>query len=158
MYDAEGAAYRRRQSRRFLTQVNAAKRHIEALAEDVDEIRVMASGLRGIDYSRDTVSTIPSDDSITNAVASIFDAIEERVELVRDCTSMFDACDTALKAMGGARAALLRAHYCNGISLADAGSMMGYSADWVYRLRDAALEEFYDYIPSSYRDPRHPAI
>ncbi len=160
MYDAEGAAYRRRQSARYLNAIRRARSHIEALNAEIDAHRDMASGVGAVDYSKDMVTTSPSADRMPDEVARLLDIIEERVGAVREYVDMLDECSDALDAMGGREANLLRLHYLAGMPLSKIGKLdeWRHSRQYMSELHLAALEVFADHIPHAYRDPRHTAL
>lgn len=150
--------YRREQASAYLKRVRGAKRHIAALNAEVDELRAMAGGLRGIDYSRDQVSAPPSADGVPDAVVRILDVVEERVALVRDYASMLDECGRALAEMNGTYADVLRYRYLCDWRWEQIAPRLGYSEQWLYELHNQALTAFYDHMPAHEREPMHPAI
>lgn len=160
MYDAEGAAYRRRQAAGYLNTIRRARSHIEALNAEIDEHRSLASGLTGIDYAQDAVDAPANADRMPDEVAMLLEVISERVGAVRDYVEMLDECGAALDAMGGREANLLRLHYLAGKPLAKIGEMdeWRHSRQYMSELHLAALERFADHIPHAYRDPRHAAL
>ena len=156
--DAELERYRREQSAAYLRRVRDAKRHIASLNAEVDELRALASGLAGIDYSRDNVSTSPPADTVPDAVINLMDLIEERVGMVRDYTRMMGECGRALAELGGVHADVLRYRYVCDYQWERISSVTHYSEQWLYELHNQALVSFYDFMPTYERDPIPRAI
>lgn len=153
-YDnAEWQRYEREQASAYLKRVRDARRHIAAINAEVDEVRNLASGLKGIDYSRDAVSTSPNDDAMPNAVSKLLDLIAERVELVRDYAAMLDECNDALIETGGLSETILRCRYVNDMAWEDVARELGYSEQWMHELHNRALLDFYNHMPTSGKDP-----
>ena len=145
--------YRREQSSAYLRRIRDMRRHIAALNAEIDEQRHLASGLTGIDYSRDAVSTSPNDDAMPNAVSKLLDLIAERVALVRDYAAMLDECNDALIETGGLSETILRCRYVNDMAWEDVARELGYSEQWMYELHNRALLDFYNHMPTSGKDP-----
>lgn len=154
----EYAAFAAEQASRYLKRIRDAKRHIAALNAEVDEQRALASGLKGIDYSRDMVQTSPSDDAMPNAVARLMDVIAQRVELVRDYAEMLSECGESLARMNGTGADILRYRYLCNWPWERIAAETGYSEQWLYELHNRAMATFYDYMPAHERDPLPRAI
>lgn len=153
-YDnAEWQRYEREQASAYLKRVRDARRHIAAINAEVDEVRNLASGLKGIDYSRDVVSTSPTDDAMPNAVSKLLDLIAECVELVDSYVRMLYECDRALKEMGGLHERILRYRYLNNMAWEEMTKAFGYSEPWLYELHKKALSDFYEHMPETERDP-----
>ena len=125
---------------------------------EVDELREMASGLRGIDYSKDIVATSPSADAIPDAVARILEIIEQRAEYIRDYACMVEQCVQALDKLGGVESDILRYRYVCDWRWEQIAARTHYSEQWLYELHNRALCSFYDCMPASGRDPIHRAI
>lgn len=144
--------YEREQASAYLKRVRDARRHIAALNAEVDEVRSLASGLKGIDYSRDVVSSTATDDAMPNAVSKLLDLIAERVELVREYVGVLDECGQALREMNGVHADILRYRYLCDYPWERIAMSMNYSEQWLYELHYQALERFYEYMPEKERD------
>ena len=156
--DEEYERYRREQASGYLSRVRDAKRHIDAMNAEVDELREMAGGLRGIDYSKDIVATSPSADAIPDAVARILEIIEQRAEYIRDYACMVEQCVQALDKLGGVESDILRYRYVCDWRWEQIAARTHYSEQWLYELHNRALCSFYDCMPASGRDPIQRAI
>lgn len=145
--------YRREQSGAYLRRIRDMRRHIAALNAEVDEHRALASGLTGIDYSRDMVQVSPTDDAMPNAVAKLLDIIAERVELAREYTGMLDECGAALRDLNGTYADILRYRYLCDYSWERIAASANYSEAYLYELHNQALSAFWEHMPETQRDP-----
>ena len=145
--------YEREQASAYLKRVRDARRHIAALNAEVDEVRNLASGLKGIDYSRDAVSTPPTDDAMPNAVSKLLDLIAERVALVDSYVRMMDECGAALANLNGTYSDILRYRYMCDYPWERIAVEMHYSEQWLYELHGQALSAFYPHMPEHERDP-----
>ena len=154
----EWQRYRREQSSAYLRRIRDMRRHIAALNAEIDEQRHLASGLTGIDYSRDMVDTSPTDDRMPNAVSRLLDIIAERVALVREYTGQLDECGAALRKLNGTYADVLRYRYLCDYSWEQITEKMGYSDPYINELHNTALSAFYDCMPPTQRDPLERAI
>ena len=155
---ADWQRYQREQASRYLKRVRDAKRHIAALNAEVDEVRSLASGLKGIDYSRDVVQVSPSDDKMPDAVSRLLDLIAERVELIRDYADLMDGCGTALANLNGTYADILRYRYMCDYPWERIAVETHYSEAYLYELHGLALSAFYPHMPETERDPLPSAI
>ena len=156
--DEEYERYRREQASGYLSEVRDAKRHIDAMNAEVDELREMAGGLRGIDYSKDLVKSSPSADAMPDAVARILEIIEQRAGYIRDYAEMVEQCVQALDRLGGVEADILRYRYVCDWRWEQIAARTHYSEQWLYELHNRALCSFYDCMPASGRDPIQRAI
>lgn len=156
--DEEYERYRREQASGYLSEVRDAKRHIDAMSAEVDELREMAGGLKGIDYSRDIVSASPSADAVPDAVARIIEVVEQRAGYIREYALMVEQCARALDGLGGVEADILRYRYVCDWRWEQIAARTHYSEQWLYELHNRALCSFYDYMPASGRDPIQRAV
>ena len=157
-FTSEDQRYEREQASRYLKRVRDAKRHIAALTAEVEEVRSLASGLKGIDYSRDVVQVSPTDDKMPDAVSRLIDLIEQRVELIRDYASMMEDCGAALANLNGTYADILRYRYMCDHPWERIAVETHYSEAYLYELHGAALSAFYPFMPERERDPLPSAI
>ena len=150
--------YEREQASAYLKRVRDARRHIAALNAEVDEVRNLASGLKGIDYSRDMVSTSPTDDAMPNAVSKLLDLIAERVALVDSYVRMMDECGAALANLNGTYSDILRYRYMCDYPWERIAVETHYTEAYLYELHGQALSAFYPHMPERERDPIPRAI
>ena len=150
--------YEREQASAYLKRVRDARRHIAALNAEVDEVRNLASGLKGIDYSRDAVSTSPNDDAMPNAVSKLLDLIAERVALVDSYVRMMDECGAALASLNGTYSDILRYRYMCDYPWERIAIETHYTEAYLYELHGQALSAFYPHMPERERDPLPRAI
>lgn len=117
-----------------------------------------AEGVGGVDYSKVMVSQMPYLDGIPNSVALL---IEMKREAEADAAEYFERKAEARKVldeMGGTYGRLLMLYYVTVLPWVRVAEVLNYSEDWCKHMRPDALCEFYDYLPSSYRMPRHSAL
>ncbi len=150
--------YEREQASAYLKRVRDAKRHIAALTAEVDEVRSLASGLKGIDYSRDAVQTSATDDAMPNAVAKLLDLIAERVALIDEYAGMMSECGQALANLNGTYADILRYRYMCDHPWERIAVETHYSEAYLYELHGLALSAFYPLMPTHERDPLPSAL
>ena len=157
--DEELQRYRIEQADAWLSKVRKLVAYERAMREAAETQYEMADGLRGLDYSRDQVSTSPTPDAIPNAViahdeagdslASIADSARERIaQAARALDSMEDPTE----------AAALTYYYIACVKWEEVCVRMSYSWDGMMTLRRRALTHAYDVMPHSERDPMEPAI
>lgn len=111
-----------------------------------------ASGLTGIDYSRDTVTTSPSADAIPNAVeryTELKEQLDAMALIVEDAVSERDELVWSLDSNEGS---VVRMRYVQGCTVPDVAYALGYSPDHIKRLQREGLVELYDAgLPVEYR-------
>lgn len=149
----EFESYAREQAASYLRGIRDRKRHIAALNAEVDELRSLASGLRGIDYARDAPSAPATGDAMPLAVARLLDVVDERVQLLREYAGMLEECGAAISALGGTQADILRYRYLCDWQWERIAAETHYSEQWLYELHNQALAAFYRHMPARYRDP-----
>ena len=150
--DERDTAARREAAARYLRAVRDARRQAEALAAEADEVRRVAAGLTGIDYSRDAVDAAPTDSRVPDAVARLVElAVLSDAGSAR-YASLLAECGRCLDAMGGRGAAVLRMRWLAGLTLIEIGARPGwaYARKYLSDLHAAALDDFYDYLPDGW--------
>lgn len=118
-----------------------------------------ASGLTGIDYSKDIVQTSPSADAIHNAVER-YTELKDQLDAMQ--AALNDAVDEAfakIDTLDDTEASVLRMHYLLGIKYCDIARGLAYTEREIYRKRQAGLEHLYDVgLPMQYRINQQQAI
>ena len=151
--------YRIEQAHAYLERIRNMGDDCAALQEEVDDARERASGVTGIDYARDRVSTSASDDGMVNAIESIRHAIREYAvklsELLDERKRASDAMD---KMDDYTEAKALRLRYICGWKWGRVCTEMDYTWDGMMKLRRRALCSYWDVMPMSERDPVQPAM
>jgi len=125
--------------------------YIKSLYED-------AAGIGGIDYSRDLVSGSKSADRITNSVANL---IEMKREAEADAAEYFERKQEArrlLNEMDGTHGRLLLLRYVTVLPWVRVAEVLNYREDYCRAMRNDALNEFYDYLPTEYKIPEYHAL
>lgn len=157
--DEELQRYRVEQAHAYLERIRKLGEDCAFLQAEVDDARERASGLTGIDYSRDQVSTTPNDDAMVDAVTAVKQAVREyALKLAEYIDERKRASDAMMDMSDSSEVAALKLRYCLGKDWHDISKFLGYSYDGVMKLRRRALLDYYDVMPSNERDPKYSAI
>ena len=125
--------------------------YIRSLEED-------AQGVGGVDYSRVVVATSPTPDAIPNSVALL---VEMKRQAETDSAEYFERKEQArelLNEMDGTYGRLLLLRYVTVLPWVRVAEVLNYDEGSCRNMRNAALEAFYDYLPTQYRNPEPHAI
>ena len=139
------------QAAKWLRHIRELKHDIARLEDDIEVQRSLALP-SGIDYSRPSVQTSPSQDAIPNAVIRLEESIAQyTTELVGYLDEKQQARE-CISRLGDARyRAVLSLYYVNGHSWATVGEKVGYSEVHCKELRSEALPSVYEVMPREYR-------
>lgn len=139
------------QAAKWLRHIRELKHDIARLEDDIEVQRSLALP-SGIDYSRPSVQTSPSQDAIPNAVIRLEESIAQyTTELVGYLDEKQQARE-CISRLGDARyRAVLSLYYINGHSWATVGDKVGYSEVHCRELRLEALPSVYDVMPMEYK-------
>lgn len=139
------------QAAKWLRHIRELKHDIARLEDDIEVQRSLALP-SGIDYSRPSVQTSPSQDAIPNAVIRLEESIAQyTTELVGYLDEKQQARE-CISRLGDARyRAVLSLYYINGHSWATVGEKVGYSEVHCRELRLEALPSVYDVMPMEYK-------
>ena len=156
--DAEYRAARIECSLRYLNEVRdlavkhrANDAYIRSLYED-------AQGIGGVDYSRDIVDKSVDVDKVPNSVAVLID-LKRQAEA--DAVEYFERKNEArrlLDDMDGTYGRLLLLRYVTVLPWVRVAEALNYREDYCRAMRNDALCEFYDHLPTAYRMPEYPAM
>ena len=141
------------QAAKWLRHIRELKHDIARLEDDIEVQRSIALP-SGIDYSRPSVQTSPSQDAIPNAVIRLEESIAQyTTELVGYLDEKQQARE-CISRLGDARyRAVLSLYYINGHSWDGVSDKMGYDRDWCMELRRQSLPLVYDVMPREWRIP-----
>lgn len=141
------------QAAKWLRHIRELKHDIARLEDDIEVQRSLALP-SGIDYSRPSVQTSPSQDAIPNAVIRLEESIAQyTTELVGYLDEKQQARE-CISRLGDARyRAVLSLYYVNGHSWDSVSDRMGYDRDWCMELRRQSLPLVYDIMPREWRTP-----
>ena len=157
--DQEFIDYRIAQASAYLEKVRKMAVRLISLTANIEEQKAIASGLTGIDYSRDIVCTSPTDDKMPHSVWKIIQLIEDLQALHDEYDSRIRMALRAIERMESSEcAASLEMHYIAGKEWSAVASALGYTKPGMMSLRKRALNEFYDVMPLTQRDPIPEAI
>lgn len=157
--DQEFVDYRIEQATAYLEKVRKMAVRLISLTANIEEQKAIASGLTGIDYSRDIVKTSPTDDKMPNCVTKILQLVDDLQALHDEYDNRIRMALAAIARMKSSEcAASLEMHYIAGKDWAAVASALGYTKPGMMSLRKRALNEFYDVMPQTQRDPIPEAI
>lgn len=157
--DEEYRKYLVEQSKRYMVHIRSLNHSIRMLRSEIDELREMASGVDGIDYTRDVVSTSANPDRIPNSVAKLVSMEAEYDEELSGYLDEQRQAHDALRNIEPLLARLLTSRYLEGKPWAEVAEIMGYDEGHVRKyLHEAALVSLHPYLPHPWRDPLHSAI
>jgi len=139
------------QAAKWLRHIRELKHDIARLEDDIEVQRSLALP-SGIDYSRPSVQTSPSQDAIPNAVIRLEESIAQyTTELVGYLDEKQQARE-CISRLGDARyRAVLSLYYINGHSWETVGEKVGYSEVHCKELRSEALPLVYEVMPREWR-------
>ena len=157
--DDELQRYRSEQAHAYLERIRKLGEDCAALQVEVDDARERASGLTGIDYSRDQVDVSPTDDAMVNAVESIKHAARDYVLKLAEYVDERKRASDALMLMDDyTEAKALRLRYLLNRDWEMVCVEMHYTYDGMMKLRRRALCSYWEKMPISERDPMPPAL
>ena len=148
---------------RWLRKYRGLKAKEQQLAETIRQKEDEADGLKGIDYSRDSVQSAANDDALMLLVERL-DEIRANLNAVRDDALRREReMEAAIDALPDpTHSAILRGHYINRLRWEQLCAMDETFTTYrtMMRWRKAALESIYDLdlMPASERLPRVPAL
>ena len=157
--DEEYRRYLIEQSKRYMMHVRSLNHSIRMLRSEIEEMESLATGLKGIDYTRDVVKTSPSPDAIPNAVIKLDSMKSEYVEELDSYLDEQKQAHDALSNIEPMLNELLTLRYLEGRPWAEVAGRMVYDEDHVRKyLHEAALVSLHPYLPHPWRDPFHSAV
>ena len=139
-------------SKNYLNDVKKLKRKVELAEIEYQAAIEKATGLKGIDYSRDIVSTSPTDEAIHNAVESYMYRFDELQALKNTSKEVLDECFSKLEKIDDEEATILRLNYLLDMKPQDIAFSLYMSKRSVYRKINEALLNLYEAgLPIEYR-------
>ena len=145
--------YRIGQAHAYLERIRKLGDDCAALQAEVEDARERASGIVGIDYSRDAVSTTPNDDGMVNAVESIRHAIRDYALKLSELLDERKKASDALDHMNDyTEAKALRLRYICCMDWESVCVQMHYTYDGMMKLRRRALCSYWEVMPMAERD------
>lgn len=138
-------------ARLYLDDVRALETKLRFAKAEYQMALERSSGLKGIDYSCDSVTTSPTADAIPNAVeryTELKDQLDALTIVVEDAVAERDKLLNSLTTESGV---VLRMRQ-QGAKVTDIAYALGYVEREIYRRQRAGLEELYDAgLPVEYR-------
>ncbi|MBQ9002146.1 MAG: hypothetical protein IJ087_09865 [Eggerthellaceae bacterium] len=157
--DEEYRQYRIDQAHAYLERIRKMGDDCAALQQEVDDARDRASGVTGIDYARDVVSTSATDEGMVNAVEAIRAAVRDYALKLAELLDERRHASDAMNAMDDyTEARALRLRYICCMDWESVCVEMHYTYDGMMKLRRRALFSYWEVMPIAERDPMEPAI
>lgn len=151
--DEEYERYRMEQAHAYLERIRKMGEDCAGLRAQIDDAYYRAEGVRGIDYSKDMVSSSIYVDVIPDAVARLQEQIRDYVVALAAYEDERHEASGSLMRMGDqTEARVLRYRYLLGREWKDIWSEMGYSKQGMMKLRARALSDYWEVMPRVERD------
>ena len=139
-------------SKNYLNDVKKLKRKAELAEIEYQAAVDRASGVNGIDYSKDKVTTSPTDAAIHNAVESYMYRFDELQALKNISEEAMTECFSKLEQIEDEQATILRLHYLLDMKTQDIAFSLYMSKRSVYRKINEALLNLYEAgLPIEYK-------
>lgn len=145
-------------SLRYLEEVRDLAVQHRANAEYIRSLEEDARNVAGVDYSRDVVSSSPSADALPNSVLNLIEMKARAEADAEEYTRRKREARELLDGMSGTYGLLLMLRYVTVLPWVRVAEVLNYSEDWCRHIRNDALVELYDHLPTAYRMPRPPAV
>lgn len=157
MAESEIERYKYDQARAYLEHVRALSCRTKALRAEVEAQRELADGVRAMRYGAGAVPTRP--DRTADAVARLQELVEGYCAELAEYVEEQDRAHVCVRLMERPEhVQAITGRYLLGRSWERVCVDMGYTWDGMMKLRRRAVTEFYDVMPTEWRDPRHPAL
>lgn len=140
--------YARRRARAFLVHVKSTYLTVATIRSELAEIDASFDGVRGVDYTRDSVASSHADEGLMRLIERRESLKSEyEAELLENLQLQADA-HRALRNVAEPARSALTLHYLEGKTWTDVGEEMGYSLDHVKgRIAADGLVELFRHIP-----------
>lgn len=151
--DREYRRWRAGEAALYLDRVRGMGMRVKSLKYAIEDLMLAASGVKGIDYSRDAVASSPSSDAIPDAVADL-QGLAAELEGKREAYRReIAAVCRAIQRMGSEQsAAIIEMHYVAGRTWRECAEVYHYTKQGMMTARQIALSEFYDVMPRTQVD------
>lgn len=151
--------YRRAQAEAWLRDVAALEPRVKALANGIAAQRMLAEGVRAIQYDGMPKPPTPTGDALENAVIKIADLVEDlETEMAEYRDRYAEAYAAVLKLDSGPKIDAVYCRCLRGMTWSETAREMGYSETQAREICSRALVDLYDHAPARYREPMHPAL
>lgn len=148
--DKEFVRYRANVAAEYLDRVRGLGKRIKSLSFAINNLRLTASGVTGIDYSEDKIKTTPNDDRIPNTLTKMDELIEELTVKRGIYEKEIDAVIRAFNRMENQKsAAIIEMHYVADRTWRECAEELHYTKDGMMDARQNALSDFYDVMPQT---------
>lgn len=126
----------------YLSQLYRLEQKIKARSEQIEELKTIASGFKGMDYTADRVQTSPKD-RMAEKVGKYADMEKDLYKLIDHYISLKDEIIWKIYAIEDNRyTTILYKHYVEFKSLAVVAKEMSYDYKYACRIHGYALAQF----------------
>ena len=155
----EWERYRRTQAEAWLRDVAKLEPRVKALANEIAAQRMLAEGVRAIQYDGMPKAKGSTGDALENAVVRIAELVEElEAEMAEYKERYREAYDAVLRLDSGAKIDAVYCRCLRRMTWSETAREMGYSETQAREICSRALVVLYDHVPARYRDPIQPAL
>lgn len=155
----EWERYRRTQAEAWLRDVAKLEPRVKALANEIAAQRMLAEGVRAIQYDGMPKAKGSTGDALENAVIKIAELVEDlETEMAEYRDRYAEAYDAVLKLDSGAKIDAVYCRCLRGMTWSETAREMGYSETQAREICSRALVDLYDHVPARYREPIQPAL
>lgn len=129
-------------AKKYLLQLHNYNNKIAQTMEQIEALRATASGVTGLDYSKDRVQVSPSD-KMADVMAKLVDLENELYAELSEYREKKTLIENQIKGMDDPTLSkLLWLKYVEGLHLEEAAERMGYSFEWIRHKHGDALRKF----------------
>lgn len=158
MAETEYERYKYDQARAYLEHVRSLSCRTQALRAEVEAQRELADGVRAMRYGEGGGGSAEADRT-ADTVARLQELVACYCAELAEYVSEQQAAHERVRLMERPEhAQAITGRYLLGRTWERVCVDMGYTWDGMMKLRRRAVTEFYDVMPTEWRDPRHPAI
>lgn len=155
----EWKRYRRVQVEAWLRDVAALEPRVKALANEIAAQRMLAEGVRAIQYDGMPKAKGSTGDALENAVVRIAELVEElEAEMAEYKERYREAYDAVIKLDSGAKIDAVYCRCLRRMTWSETAREMGYSETQAREICGRALVDLYDLTPARFREPMPPAL
>ena len=155
----EWERYRRTQAEAWLRDVAKLEPRVKALANEIAAQRMLAEGVRAIQYDGMPKAKGSTGDALENAVVRIAELVEELEAEMSEYKERYrEAYDAVLRLDSGAKIDAVYCRCLRRMTWSETAREMGYSETQAREICSRALVDLYDHVPARYREPIQPAL
>lgn len=158
MAETEFERYKYDQARAYLEHVRALSCRAQALRAEVEAQRELADGVRAMRYGEGGGDGAGAD-RMADTVARLQDLVEGYCSELAGYVAEQDRAHACVRLMERPEhVQAITGRYLLGRPWERVCADMGYTWNGMMKLQRRAVTEFFDVMPTEWRDPRHPAL